>query len=683
MILNHHKRSRAKIKPRLPDSRFYGMDMQSRLLIINCPSAYFVHVPMGTFGLCDYLSQKKIPVRMLNLALYDETKMATVLNRYLEEFRPTHVGLTFHWQETAEGVLSVGQHVRSRMDQVKIICGGFTAGYFGEELLKKCPFVDYVVKGDPERPLELLLMGAEAPEIPNLIYKDGAGVRANKASYCIDEEAISRISFSRLTYLFDHELYIEALEEKLGFPLFIGRGCLFSCDYCGGSRESFRLHSARAKPVTRSIAAIIADLKRLKGFTKKIYICYEIDRDYIKALFETMKGEKTLVKTFQLNYGAWQLFDTQFLELYKDLFIIDKQDKPLFEISPEVFDNRSREKVKHHKTYSIQELKENLSLISNHLGNGVKVYIFFSRYHDTARTYAATREEIFRIFRLKHDLVSEKSANVKVYYDHLSTDVGSRYWERYVEKPRDLDTLISWTRRLKSQEQYSFPVDNLCIYVPNALSQQEIFRCELLIFILKSLEKHSYELFHILFKCLDELVIGVVEEMIAQVYADRSGNTFKSLDHCELLNDLKKRITKDQSLLSRIPFIEDLSSLQVKKAMCRRTPHQTRSCYQTRRPLLNHAFISIHDHDYLDLSNFLERLEKEGPNNLRYQKTVIIFLVNEIMSMPYETYCMTLKAFETGISLDQYYALMHQRGILDVSYHESFLAKMFQSDMLY
>ena len=658
--------------------------MQSRLLIINCPSAYFVHVPMGTFGLCDYLSRKKIPVRMLNLALYDEAKMTTVLDRYLEQFRPTHVGLTFHWQETAEGVLWVGQHVRSGNDRVKMICGGFTAGYFGEELVKKCPFVDYVIKGDPERPLELLLRGTQAPEIPNLIYRDGAGVRANDASYCINEETISRISFSTLTYLFDHELYIKALEEKLGFPLFIGRGCVFGCDYCGGSRESFRLHSARVKPVTRSIAAIIADLKRLKAFTKKIYICYEIDRHYIKALFEAMKGEKTLVKTFQLNYGAWQLFDTQFLELYKDLFIINKEDKPLFEISPEVFDKRSRQKIKRHmKTYSIQELKENLSLVNDFLGNRVKVYIFFSRYHDPAQTYAAVRQEILRIFRLKHDLVSEKFGNVKVYYDHLSTDVGSRYWESYVEKPWDLDTLISWTKRLKSQEQYSFPVDNLCIYIPKTLSAQEIFKCELLIFILKSLEKHSYELFHILFKCLDELLIGVVEETIAEVYADRSGNLFKSLDHCELLHDLKRTITQHQSLLSRIPFIEDLTSLQIKKAMCRRTPRQTRSCYQTRRPGLNHAFISIHDHDYLDLSHFLQRLEQEGPNNLRLEKTVIIFLVDEIMSMPYETYRMTLKVFETGISLDQYYALMHQRSIFDLSYHQSFLAKMFQNDVLY
>ena len=335
------------------------------------------------------------------------------------------------------------------------------------------------------------------------------------------------------------------------------------------------------------------------------------------------------------------------------------------------------------KTYSIQELIENLGLINNRMDNGVKVYIFFSRYHNVAQTYAAMREEIFRIFRLKHDLVSEKFANVKVYFDHLSTDVGSRYWESYVENPRDLDTLISWSRRLKGQEEYSFSVDNLCIYIPSALSEQKIHRCELLIFVLKSLEKHSYELFHILFKCLDEHVIRVVEEVITEVHANRAGNLFKSLNLCDLLSDLKRTIMRQQSVFSKIPFIEDLTSLQIKKNVCRRTPQQTRSSYQPRRPILNHTFISIHDHDYLDLSNFLERLGKKGPDNLTPNKTAFIFLADEIMSMPYETYRMTLKAFETGISLDQYYVLMRQRGIFDLSYHESFVAKMFENDVLY
>lgn len=657
--------------------------MQSRLLIINCPSAYFSHIPMGTFGVCDYLNQKGIPARILNLALYNETQIATVLDHHLERFRPTHVGLTLQWQETAEGVIWAGQHIRSIADSVKIICGGFTAGYFGQELIRKYLFIDYVIKGDPERPLELLLMGTEPSEIPNLIYRDGTRVRANKASYCIGEETISSISFTTLTYLFDHDLYIKALEEKLGFPLLIGRGCVFSCDYCGGSCESFRLHSARVKPVTRSIPAIIADMKRLKAFTRKIYICYEIDRGYIKALFKAMKREKALAKTFRLNYGAWQLFDTQFLELYKDLFVIDEQDRPLFEISPEVFDKESREKVKHLKSYSIQELKENLSLINRCTGNGAKVYIFFSRYHDTAQTYADMREEIFRIFRLKHDLLAEKFTNVKVYYDHLSTDVGSRYWENYVEKPRDLDTLILWTRRLKRQEQYSFPVDNLCIYIPETLSKQEVIRCELLIFILKNLEKRSHELFHILFKCIDKHVIGVVEEVIAEAYLNRAGNPFKSLDHSGLLHALKGTIAKHGSLLSRIPFIEDLTSLQTKKAMYANRPREARGGYQTSRPILNHAFVSIHDHDYLDLSGFLQRLQKEGANDLVPDKTVFVFLADEIVSMPYDTYSITLKEFEAGISLDQYYVLMEKRGIFDRSYHESFLAKMFQSNVLY
>jgi hypothetical protein len=638
---------------------------------------------MGTFGLCDYLHQKKIPVGMVNLAVYDEAQMAMFVNRYLEKFRPTHVGLIFHWQETAEGFLWVGEHVKSRTDGIKIICGGFTAGYFGEDLLKKCPFVDYVIKGDPERPLELLLRGAERSKIPNLIYREGTGIRANEVSYYIDEETLSRISFSKLTYLLDHELYTQAVEEKLGFPIFIGRGCQFNCSYCGGSREAFRLHSGRKKPVTRSIASIIADLKRLQEFTRKIYICYEIDRAYIKALFKAMQGEKGLVKTFHLNYGAWQLFDTEFLDLYKDVFIIENHDKPLFEMSPEVFDTRHRQKVKGHKTYSIEALKENLVLINSSLQNRVKIYLFFSRYHDTTQTYAAMREEIFRVFWLKHDLLARGFTHVKVYYDHLSTDVGSHYWESYVDNPRDLDALISWTRRLKSQEHYSFPADNLCIYLPKALSEEEIFTCELLIFMLKSLEKHSHELFHILFRCLDKRVMNLLEAVISKACTDRGGNVFKSLDHCDLLHALKRTISRDPSLLSMIPFIDDLTRLQIKKAMCRRRPLPTRGRYQTSRPRLSHAYLSIHDHDYLDLASFLERLQKEGPSNLTPEKTAFVFLVDEIMSMPYQTYCMTLKEFEKGISLDQYYSLMHQRGIFDRSYHEAFLARMFESNVLY
>lgn len=40
-----------------------------RLLIIKLRD-YFFHVPMGSFGVCDYLNQKNIEAKILNLACF-------------------------------------------------------------------------------------------------------------------------------------------------------------------------------------------------------------------------------------------------------------------------------------------------------------------------------------------------------------------------------------------------------------------------------------------------------------------------------------------------------------------------------------------------------------------------------------------------------------------------------------
>jgi hypothetical protein len=458
---------------------------------------------------------------------------------------------------------------------------------------------------------------------------------------------------------------------------------VFNCDYCGGSRSSFRLHSARIKPAVRSIDAVIKDLKRLKGLTKKIYLCYEVDPDYIKALFQAIGEEKTLIKAFQLNYGAWQLFDREFITIYKDLFISSSENKPVFELSPEVFDETARKKIKHKASYSIRELKENLGLINDHLNRSINVSVFFSRYHDAVKTYAAMKKEIYGIFRLKHDLFERGIENVHMAYDHLSTDVASRYWESYVERPRDFDTLIYAIRKLRSQARYSFPVDNLCIYVPETLSEEEIFRCEMLVFILETLERYFFEFFHIMFKCLDESAVDLLEEIISEIYSKKTGNVFYSLYHAGLLAHIRQKISARKTLFDRIPFIDDLTKLNLKKAGLH-TGHRTvKSSYQTNRPQLNHEFVSFYDHDYLDIRNFLKRIDKEGVGALKSERTVFIFLADEILSMTRETYNSTLKEFEKGISLTEYYEIVEKKGIFTPSYHKDLIAKLFESNVLY
>jgi len=658
--------------------------MKSKLLIINCPSEYFVNIPMGTFGLCDYLYKRGIQVKLFNLALYDREETNALISHYMNLFQPTHVGIVFHWQETAEGVTDVGEYLKENYDWVKVICGGFTAGYFGESLLKKWSFVDHIVKGDPERPLELLLEGVDPSEIPNLIYRDNTGIRSNKVLYDIDQDTLSQISFTEMTYLFDYGLYIEAIEEKLGFPLFIGRGCTFSCRYCGGSTLSFRSHSGRKKPVVRSIESVIKDLKRIKDFTRKIYICHENNRLYIKNLFKEMKKNKSLVKTFQLNYGAWQLLDNEFLELYRDIFILEGKVKPMFELSPEVFDDKGRQKIKHNTTpYSIKDLIENQNLVNEYVGDSVNTYIFFSRYHDITKRYTDLRKEIIGIFRLKHILRSNNITNVHICYDHLSTDVASQYWETHMKNPKDFNTLLSLIKILNTNGYYSFPVNNLCMYIPETLSETDIIRCEMLITILKAFEMNFHEMFHIAFQCLDEHFIYIIEKIVSEKYLRKPEKVFKTLDYGEMLSDVKKKIVDEDGFMSKIPFVEDMTDLFIKKALYMGRKESERGYYERNRPTLNRDFVSMHEHDYLDLSNILKRLEKEGTDNLSTEKTVFIFLVNDILSMPYRTYSETLKVFEEGISVEAYYDLMKKRGIFTPSYHENLIERLFQSNVLF
>jgi hypothetical protein len=117
--------------------------------------------------------------------------------------------------------------------------------------------------------------------------------------------------------------------------------------------------------------------------------------------------------------------------------------------------------------------------------------------------------------------------------------------------------------------------------------------------------------------------------------------------------------------------------------MCQRKPQSYKSTYQTDRPKLNQAFISENYYDYLDLQNFLDRLEKEGPEGITPDKTAFIFLADEILSISYITYRSTLKKFETGFPLDDYYVLMRKKGIFTIPYHRDLISKLFKNDVLY
>jgi hypothetical protein len=60
-----------------------------RLLIVNCASPYFFYIPMGCFGLCDFLRQQGIEARIFSPSLYPETEARQRLHAALDDFQPT------------------------------------------------------------------------------------------------------------------------------------------------------------------------------------------------------------------------------------------------------------------------------------------------------------------------------------------------------------------------------------------------------------------------------------------------------------------------------------------------------------------------------------------------------------------------------------------------------------------
>ena len=502
--------------------------MSPRLLIINCASPYFFYIPMGTFGLCDYLGQRNIAARIFNPALYNANEVQTQLLAALTAVQPTHVGFVLHWQETAHGLLTELAAVKAWNPEVVAFCGGFTASYFAEDLLATTSELEYVIVGDPEEPVAQLLQGCPPELIANLVRRDERGtVHRNERCWLIEQPLLDSISFAGLHFLIDADQYLEKINTKLGFPVFLGRGCVFDCAYCGGSRHAFRLHSGRYSPVTRSLAAILADLHVLKGQTRLLYICYENDLAFVTALFRAIAEDEELKGHFTLHYGAWHLLDRQFLECYRSAFDITATT-PLFEFSPEVYFDITRAAIKGVPTYTIEHLLENLREIGVALNGQVRIEIFFSRYHP-AITSLMLEQEITNIFLLKHRLFLQDSPQVRLCFDHLSTDVGSRYWEEHVDNPRDFFTLLNLKRGIDEGALHPFPVDNLCLFIPEHLPKEFRVRIEALLFALEKLERHCRELFHILFAGLGDRWLRYVMEVIAPcLYGEASATYFSS-----------------------------------------------------------------------------------------------------------------------------------------------------------
>jgi B12-binding domain/radical SAM domain protein len=240
-------------------------------------STVFEMYPLGFLTIASFLHDRGMSVRIVNLALRMMNSRRFDVPRFLARLKPKAVGIDLHWLPHAHGALEVARIVKELHPEVPVIMGGLSSSYYHRELIGYRQ-VDYVLRGDStEPPLHQLLLalksGAPVDKIPNLTWKDSAGIHVNPLSFV--PQSLDYVDL-RPDLMVEMVMRYRDLESTLPFngwwsnpitTVFTVKGCAFECVTCGSSHTTCTHLTKRQKPVYRSPASLVANMEAISRLT--------------------------------------------------------------------------------------------------------------------------------------------------------------------------------------------------------------------------------------------------------------------------------------------------------------------------------------------------------------------------------------------------------------------------------
>jgi len=442
-------------------------------------------MPAGLVAHANRLLAAGFTVRGINVAveqmLAPDFRAATWMEA---QGAPALLLIDLHWYEHAAAVVELVACARRVWPDTLIAVGGLTATRFAHELLRLCPAIDVVVRGDAEESVLGLASCATArPEsrldqVPNVTVRDTHGspvdgCRGSSTSCTLlDESNGVDLGFLDNALAYERMVYSYPPQSPWGGRgrwLINGRGCAFDCSYCGGGRSAHEALTGLRKVIRRTPDAIASDIGRLLGRgIDQVSLTLDPDmlgRAHRTAFFDALHRRALrpglYVESFQLPSEA--LLDS--LALGSDLDHTEVAITPL---------SGSESVRRHHgKRFSNEALLHSAAEL---VSRGLSLFAFFSlnlpgEDHDTMaettdlarRLLALGPEDQVRVINICHTLdpVSLMGATperfavqritLRSLQDYVEYCRGPRPW-RFVEGERgftvpgrDLQTMVaSW-----------------------------------------------------------------------------------------------------------------------------------------------------------------------------------------------------------------------------------------------
>lgn len=292
----------------------------------------YSYMPIGITALTNLLLDNSYSVEGINLGIEYSLDVKFDLLTLLKELKYKILLVDLHWYEHSFGSIKVAEVSKQANPNIPVIIGGMTATIYANEILEKFDCVDYIIKGDGERPL-LELVGSLLREqyniksIPNIAFRRGTNIVERKITYrCenFDElDYIPRNIFKNQRFFYLNTIFGPAGVLK-NFFLSVARGCHYQCLHCGGAGANSKKLFGRSQKegcLLRTPKKLVSDIKRFQEKGVQILrTTHDLDMfgtEYTKNFFDSIEEQKIDIGIYMESF---QIPSKSFLHKFYQVF---------------------------------------------------------------------------------------------------------------------------------------------------------------------------------------------------------------------------------------------------------------------------------------------------------------------------------------------------------------------------
>jgi radical SAM superfamily enzyme YgiQ (UPF0313 family) len=373
-------------------------------------------IPVGLPAIINLLEQNGIAVWGINYPLERQVNPAFDIKHWLKQYKAVQIILIdLHWYEHSYGAIQAARLCKEVLPHAFTVLGGFSATCFSSQILEQFPAVDFIIRGDAEKPLlalaqHILQAGSTSSleDIPNLSYRRGEAIIENACTYCANTADLDSLDFADIGFMDHYRDYyiheyivtdIEAARQALKTKPFWGkwictaRGCKHECSYCGGCKSAHKTLANRDGIVIRSPRAVVDDILKLQKVgviqASLSYDIAELGDEYWQEFFALLGSNSEKIGLYN-----------EFFQLPKPEFIQEfarRVDMPHSCVALSPLSGSERVRRLNGKLFSNDQLLDTLELL-NQVNANIFVYFSLNLPGETEVTFSETVDLAYLIY---------------------------------------------------------------------------------------------------------------------------------------------------------------------------------------------------------------------------------------------------------------------------------------------